>query len=58
MNVIDIIPIIFGLLFIIAGLNNLRKYLNNPENYNKNKLVIILWFVVGIWLIISVVPLF
>jgi hypothetical protein len=58
MNVIDIIPIIFGLLFIIAGLNNLRKYMNSPENYNKNKLVIILWFVVGIWLIIIVVPLF
>ena len=58
MNVIYIFPIFVGLLFIISGLNNLRKYLNSPENYNKNKLVIILWFVVGIWLIISVVPLF
>lgn len=42
MNVIDILPIIVGLLFITAGLNNLFKYINSPENYNKNKLVIIL----------------
>ena len=58
MNAIDIIPISVGILFIIAGLNNLRKYKINPDRYNKNKLVIILWFLVGIWLIISVIPLF
>ena len=58
MNVIDTFPIFVGLLFIIAGLNNLRKYFNIPENSNKDKLAVLMWFLVGILLITSVIFLF